>query len=357
MRTVMVGKSHLGGLSPHLPTDFGFGTYIGALHSNDMHPFQVWRAEGGTWSLASPQPAQEELTRMYTNESIHQLELAASSNEATGARTFLFVSYHAPHDPLHVSAERAGASSAGLYGDVVEELDHSVGRLLSTLDRLRMRTDTLVILSSDNGPWYEGGTGGLRGRKAGAFEGGFRVPLIVSWPGGGLGEPRWLHTPSHATDVFASILAACGLSPPSDRAIDGENMLRLWREPPASACEADDASEGREEKGLGAPNGGARPECQRAIYLHNSVWLVGVRRGAFKLHLPHLILPDQLVRSRFLGDHDDGRSHLWLSNLEADPEESFDASAARPREVGDLAAVADSFTQAFDGNPRGWKPI
>ena len=346
MRTSMVGKHHIGGLSPHLPTDVGFDAYYGALHSNDMSPFEVWRAQSGLgapWTLASPQPAQDELTEAYTNASIAELELAHVEHARSGVRTFLYVAYHAPHDPLHVRPSLAGRSPAGLYGAVVEELDDCTGRLLKTLDRLRMRSDTLVILTSDNGPWYEGATAGLRGRKAGAFEGGFRVPFIASWPSGGIGRARWLRTPSHAADIFRSVLAACNVSEPTDRILDGQNALPLWRRPPRRACDAVDA--------LAEAEG--RPECTRSIYLHNSVWLVGVRRGAYKLHLPHMILPDELVRSRFVGGHADGRTHMWLSNLAADPEEAYDASSYAPHAAKRMAADAAAFDVVLKADPRG----
>ena len=339
MRTAMVGKSHVGGMSPHLPTDLGFESYYGALHSNDMHPFNVWRAtsaQAASWALASPQPLQEQLTEAYTNESIAQLELAAGAERLSGRRTFLYVAYHAPHDPLHAQPS-AGRSVAGLYGDVVEELDTSTGRLLGALERLRMRKDTLVVLTSDNGPWFEGATAGLRGRKATAFDGGFRVPFIVSWPNGGIGRQRWLRTPTHATDIFRTLLSACGVSTPTDRVLDGVDLLPLWRRPPAKPCGARSA----------------RPECSRLIYLHNSVWLVGVRQGAYKLHLPHLILPDELVITRSLGQHADGRSHMWLTDLSTDPQEAYDASRAAPLQLQRLADAAGALDAAFSRNPRG----
>ena len=145
-----------------LPTDHGFDRFYGVLHSNDMAPFELWRATaGGPWRLEAAEAPQEQLTALYTNESIAQIEAAATD----GACWFLYLALNAPHDPLHVRRARAGRSRAGVYGDVVEEADEAVGILTAALARLRLARDTLVVATSDNGPWYEA-TAGQRERKA-----------------------------------------------------------------------------------------------------------------------------------------------------------------------------------------------
>ena len=337
-RTICVGKWHVGGVAPHLPTDHGFSSFYGVLHSNDMAPFELWRATaGGPWRLEAAEAPQERLTGLYTNESIAQIEAAV----ADGARWFLYLAFNAPHDPLHVRRARAGRSRAGVYGDVVEEADEAVGTLTAALARLRLARDTLVVATSDNGPWYEGATAGQRERKASAFDGGFRVPFIARWPAGGVGgrrRARWLRVPTHGADLMPTILAACGVPLPSDRVIDGRDVLELWRKPPPRECRRRDAP---------------TAACERALPLYVRNDLAAVRRGHLKLHLSHLVRPDELVRARTLGSQAERRGWMWLTDLEVDPEEAYDASEARLADAEAMAHAAADVGDALAANPRG----
>src|SRR3954452_25358589 len=131
-----------------------------------------------------------------------------------------------PHKPLAASEKYYQKSGAGLYGDVIEELDASVGQVLAKLKELKLDDNTFVVFTSDNGPWYGGSTGGLRGMKGTSWEGGIREPLIARLPGvipAGRSNDEAAVMPS----LFATALAFAGLKPPADREIDGKDLLPL----------------------------------------------------------------------------------------------------------------------------------
>jgi uncharacterized sulfatase len=139
---------------------------------------------------------------------------------------FLYFAHAMPHKPLAASEEFYKQSGAGLYGDVIAELDASVGRLLGKLKELGLEENTLVMFTSDNGPWYGGSTGGLRGMKSTSWEGGYRVPFIARWPGK-IPAGHVSAQPAVTMDVFATVLKASGIPVPSDRTIDGADIMPL----------------------------------------------------------------------------------------------------------------------------------
>ena len=161
--TGMVGKWHLGDRSPSLPNDMGFNSYFGALYSNDMDPFALYTNR----DIAVPAPAdQRYLTERYTQAATRFIERHARDP------FLLYFAHNFPHIPLFVHEERSGRSKAGLYGDVLEEIDDSVGTIVATLERTGNLDNTLIIITSDNGPWFLGDAGSHRGRKGNTFEGG-----------------------------------------------------------------------------------------------------------------------------------------------------------------------------------------
>ena len=194
--TMCIGKWHVGDQPEFLPTRRGFDHYLGLPYSNDM---------GGEWDGADAVPLperkpplplvrdekvietlkpadQDKLTEMYTNEAIKFI------HEHKDGPFFLYLAHTAVHVPLHPGAKFKGASANGTYGDWVEEADASVGRVLDALRELKLAENTLVVFSSDNGPWLTQGKNGgeagpLRGGKGGTFEGGVREPTIARWPG------------------------------------------------------------------------------------------------------------------------------------------------------------------------------
>ena len=191
--TGMAGKWHLGHHRQFLPTHHGFDEYFGLPYSNDMWPEHP-EAKAGTYpplpliesdtvvKLGLDHEDQEQLTTLYTQRAVRFLEQNKD-------RPFLFYLAHSmPHVPLHVSSKFKGRSGQGLYGDVIMEIDWSVGEVLEALERCDIDRETLVIFTSDNGPWlsygdHAGSAGPLREGKVTNWEGGTRVPCILRWPG------------------------------------------------------------------------------------------------------------------------------------------------------------------------------
>jgi arylsulfatase A len=226
-QTALFGKWHLGSRLEWSPLTQGFDEYFGVLHSNDMTPLELYRQD----QMIENPVNQNTLTQRYTQEAVRFIE----NNQ--DQPFFLYMPHTFPHVPLYVSNEFSGQSEAGLYGDVVETIDWSVGQVLATLDRLGLAEDTLVIFTSDNGPWFEGSPGPYRDRKGSSWEGGQRVPFIAKWPEtipGGLVS----NEPAMNIDIFPTLLNLAGGDPPSDRAIDGKDILPMLVDGAASPHEA-----------------------------------------------------------------------------------------------------------------------
>jgi arylsulfatase A-like enzyme len=176
--TACVGKWHLGDQKPFLPADHGFDQHFGILYTNDMPPVDFVR-DG---KKVEEKIDQSTITGRYTDEALAFIR--ASKDKPF----FLFLSHTLPHVPLAASAKFKGKSAGGFYGDTIEEIDDSTGRVLDALKELNLDDRTLVIYSSDNGPWLAKGENGgsafpLRGGKGGSYEGGFRVPCVMRFPG------------------------------------------------------------------------------------------------------------------------------------------------------------------------------
>jgi len=196
-QTAAIGKWHLGHKSPYLPTDHGFDSYYGIPYSNDMDKVEktdhFTLAENERYQAYNvplmrdkeiiERPAdQRTITKRYTEEAVAKIK-----NMKDGP-FFIYLAHSLPHIPLFRSGEFKDVSLAGFYGDVIEEIDWSVGQILKTLKEEGIEENTLVIFTSDNGPWHtfktHGGTAGLlRGAKGGTFEGGMREPTVFWWPG------------------------------------------------------------------------------------------------------------------------------------------------------------------------------
>jgi arylsulfatase A-like enzyme len=212
--TGMVGKWHLGDRPEHLPTRHGFEKFFGVPYSNDMKPFPLLRGE----EVVERAPPLDTLTPRYTAEALEWIK----DWKAKGRPYFLYVAHTFPHIPLAASEKFRGKSRGGLYGDAVEEIDGSVGELVGALDK-----NTLVIFTSDNGPWLEkkdlaGTTGSLRGGKFTPYEGGIRMPAIFWWPG--KIAPRVDARPAVTLDLFPTLVALAGGTLPGDRTYDGRDI-------------------------------------------------------------------------------------------------------------------------------------
>ena len=213
--TGMIGKWHLGHRRREsLPINRGFDEYLGILYSNDMRPVQLVEGE----KPVEYPLVQATLTRRYTARALEFIERNAAKP------FFLYLAHAMPHKPLATTEQYYKKSGAGLYGDVMADLDAGIGEVLAKVKALGLDERTLILFTSDNGPWYGGSSGGLRGMKGTSWEGGYRVPLIARWPGK-IPAGRETAALGVTMDIFATTLAAAGLAVPADRVIDGRDLL------------------------------------------------------------------------------------------------------------------------------------
>jgi len=231
-----VGKWHLGHLPEFLPSQQGFDYYFGLPYSNDMWPennkkyppLPLIKNEKNI----EENPDQSQLTQRYTKEAIKFI------TQNKDWPFFLYLAHTMPHVPLHVSEKFKGKSKRGLYGDVIEEIDWSVGRILKTLKRLGIDEKTLVLFTSDNGPWLSKGENGgsalpLRAGKGTTYEGGMRVPCITRWPGK-IPAGKVCYELCAAIDLLPTFARIAGAKAPTDRVIDGEDIWPLMSGKPGA---------------------------------------------------------------------------------------------------------------------------
>jgi len=221
--TGIVGKWHLGHHHKYLPLQRGFDEYFGIPYSNDM--MSTVYIEGN--EVVDFDVDQHFTTRTYTEKSTDFIERHAD------APFFLYVAHSMPHVPLYVSPAFEGSSESGLYGDVIQELDWSVGEILRTLAEQNLLENTLVVFSSDNGPWHVmrdhgGSAGGLREGKMFTFDGGQRVPTVAMWPAV-IAAGRTHEGVATMMDWMSTAADISGASLPLDRAYDGESLLPLFQ--------------------------------------------------------------------------------------------------------------------------------
>jgi uncharacterized sulfatase len=313
--TGMVGKWHLGDQSPSLPNERGFDQFYGALYSNNMEPFALYR--NSRVEVEAPAD-QTRLHERYTQEVIRFIE------DQENAPFFLYYAHNFPHIPLYSSSEQRGGSDAGLYGDVVEDLDDSIGQMVAALEAKGKLENTLILITSDNGPWYQGSPGNRRGRKNQTWEGGQRVPLIAHWPGkvrAGVRES----TPVSGIDLFPTLLNTLVIDQPRDRVIDGRDMS--------------------------GPLFGRREMPKRELFYFTGDTLDAVRDERFKYHR------ERGVRVVDIGDlgsvfTDKGP---WLFDLVNDSQESYDVSQRYPEAMQRLSARFKAKEYEMAENPRGWQ--
>ena len=223
--TAMAGKWHLGHKQKFLPLQHGFDSYLGVPYSNDMSKGELPLVKDN--KVVEVDIDQSLLTKRYTDFGIDFIK-----SKAGKVPFFLYLAHTMPHIPLAASINYIGTSKGGLYGDVIEEIDGSVGVIIHELKNQRLLENTLVIFTSDNGPWlsygnHGGSAGVLRGGKFDVWEGGFRVPAIMSWPGV-IPSESVNNNLIHTMDILPTLIAITGALLPKNK-IDGVNVLSSLR--------------------------------------------------------------------------------------------------------------------------------
>lgn len=315
-RTAAIGKWHLGHLPQFMPLQRDFDTFFGLPYSNDMKPAPLFNGN----NIVEQEADQATLTKRYTREALQIIENHAEDRKPF----FIYLAHTFPHVPLHVSKEFAGKSGAGLYGDVMTELDWSVGQILRALKEKKLAENTLVIFTSDNGPWtikgeHGGTTGGLRGAKGTDYEGGVRVPFIAWWPGK-IKPGKVIDEPAITLDMLPTFAALAGADM-ADLPLPGVSLVELLTGGEGVALA---------ERSFYFPD----------YYLHNPVG--AVRRGDFKL----------VFARKASGKHDARSAELF--NLVTDMQEQRDISADQPEVLERLTRDGDEMRRKFlASNP--WK--
>jgi arylsulfatase A len=322
--TFCVGKWHLGHHPEFLPTRHGFDHYFGLPYSNDM------MSEGAT-GHDTPMPLMRDetvvespadlatLTPRYTDEAVRFLREHGREGAKRGTPFFLYLPYTSPHTPLFSSMAQKGKSPRGLYGDAVEEIDASVGRILQTLLDEELAADTLVMFTSDNGPWLmqgvQGGSAGLlREGKGSTWEGGMREPCLVWWPGT-VGPGRVSSDLACTMDWFVTAIKLAGAKVPSDRPIDGVSLVPVLD--------------------------GSGPTPRQVMAYYNGETLAAVRKGPWKIHLV-TVEASSFNPLRF---RPETHNPPLLYHLEHDPSERFDLARDNPDVVADLLREANRLKQ------------
>ncbi len=340
-RTMAIGKWHLGdftGLPEYHPSNHGFDRFVGFNMSNDDWPVAFWR--DGQEVVRDIGLDQAHYTQLFTEEAVAFIEAAGETP------FFLYLSHKDPHQPFLPSEDFAGRSAGGPYGDAVSEFDWSVGEVVAALRRAGIAEETLVVVTSDNGPWFEGSPGGLRGRKGQSYEGGFRVPFLA-WQPGAVPAGSVSEVPGTNLDLFPTFLGLAGLSLPNDRVVDGVDLGSVLRDPAAGP---DD----------------------RPIFFFHEYDVEAVRIGRWKyIHSnSHYVWPAPLDKpdtpgGRLLTGRDykpEGEERsvptlgTWplLYDLERDAEEAYNVADRHPEIVRDLEARLVAWRRAFLEDPRGF---
>jgi arylsulfatase A-like enzyme/predicted neuraminidase len=313
--TGMVGKWHLGHHKQFLPTHHGFDMYLGLPYSNDMWPHHPERPKGypnlplidGDTIIDPDVTAEDQatLTRRYTERAVKFI------GENKSKPFFLYFAHTFPHVPLFAGAKFKGSSEEGLYGDVIQEIDASVGRVLAALKEHGLERDTLVIFTSDNGPWlsygnHGGRAGPLREGKGTVWEGGVREPFVARWPG--VIPAGAVQTETAMTiDILPTVAKLIGAELPK-HTIDGKDIGPLLR------CEP-----------------GAKCPHEAFYHYYKQGELEAIRSGKWKLMLPHTY---RTMKGQPLGK--DGTPGRYRQVMIEKPE-LYDLAA----DVGETKNVAD----------------
>ncbi len=316
--TACVGKWHLGHLPEYLPTNHGFDSYFGIPYSNDMDG--VKPANRRDWKHAMREPeyqfwnvplmrnkeiierpaVQTTITKRYTEESIKFIR------KNRDQPFFLYLAHNLPHVPLFTSEDFHDVSLRGLYGDVIEEIDWSVGQILETLRTEGLAENTMVVFTSDNGPWlvydqHGGSAGLLRDGKGTTWEGGMREPTIFWWPG--RIQPGVVTDMGSTMDLFPTVCKLTGADFPTDRIMDGVDLSRTLFDEEASP--------------------------RQTMFYYRRTELYAVRKGLYKAHF--------ITEPVYIKGHTP-TYHVppLLFHLGEDPSEKYNIAEDHPDVIADI---------------------
>tara|TARA_B100001094_G_C18190710_1_gene806992 strand:- start:4172 stop:5320 length:1149 start_codon:yes stop_codon:yes gene_type:complete len=334
--TACYGKWHLGHHEKFLPMQHGFDDYFGLPYSNDMWPYHPgvlhlpMKERLKKWShlplieknqIINPQITaedQEQLTTQYTERAVSFIE------KNRDKRFFVYLPHSMVHVPLYVSEKFKGKSKAGLFGDVMMEVDWSVGRILETLRKNKLDKDTLVIFTSDNGPWlnygdHAGSAAPLREGKGTMFDGGCREPTLA-WMPGTIPPDSVCNEPAMTIDILPTIAHLIGAKLPKHR-IDGKNIWPLF-------------------------TGDKSKTPHKAYYFYYGNQLQAVRAGKWKLHFPHgyrTLAGRPGGKGGIPTNYSQAKIGLALFDLEKDIGETTDLKDRHPKIMEDLSNLGKAF--------------
>ncbi|MBN2241075.1 MAG: sulfatase [Acidobacteria bacterium] len=311
--TACIGKWHLGHLPGYLPTNNGFDYYFGIPYSNDMDKVRYLsmaeEMDPKTEEFNVPLMRNEEvierpadqntLTKRYVEESVSFIR----SNR--DKPFFLYLAHTMPHIPLFASVEFNRRSPRGPYGDTVEEIDAGVGRIVETLRETGIDENTLVVFTSDNGPWWtyrehSGSAGLLRDGKGSTWEGGMREPAIFWWPG--RVQPRVVADLGSTMDIYTTVCSLAGAPVPDDRIVDGMDLGPALLE--------------------------SGPGPREVMIYYSGRRVFAVRKGPYKAHY--------FTKTEYIGQKELEHDPPLLYNLNHDPSEKYDIAADHPEILADL---------------------
>ena len=339
-KTAAVGKWHLGHKSPHLPTDHGFDSYFGIPYSNDMDKvektdhftlaenerYQAYNVPLMRDDKIIERPAdQRTITKRYTQEAVAKIK-----NLKDGP-FFIYLAHSLPHIPLFRSEEFKDVSLAGIYGDVIEEIDWSVGQVLKTLKEEGLDENTLVVFTSDNGPWHifktHGGTAGLlRGAKGGTFEGGMREPTIFRWPG--KLKKGVVMDMATTMDLLPTFCKLSGTELPGDRVYDGYDISPLLF--------------------------GTGKSPRDVVFYYRGAQVYAIRKGDYKAHFitqneygsqtahPITNPPTEIKNTPTV------ENPPLLYNVNTDPSEKFNIAEEHPEVIAEIRKVLEDHLSGIE---------
>ncbi len=335
-KTKLIGKWHLGHKEEFFPVKHGFDEYYGILYSNDMRPVQLIE----NMDTVEYPVDQSLLTKKYTDKAIDFIERNQKQP------FFLHLCHAMPHKPLAASKDfYTPETPDDLYADVIRELDWSVGQVMAKLTELKLLDNTIVIFMSDNGPWYGGNAGGLKGMKATTWEGGIRVPFIIRYPEI-FPQKTTVNIPCWSPDILPTLLSLTHLKPNKKITLDGQDITEILK--------------------------GNQTEHAPVFSMHNAE-IMTVRKGDWKLFIREPKYwketnlstwrdprgPDgSTILAPVVGQANPGdypgiiplpfQNKILLFNVRIDPAEMVDLSAEKPEIVNELMKEYQKFESSLN---------